>query len=88
MTAEQNLDIDALIERIALCQTQGDAFFPDGIFPSYRHNKYLFYLLNIFKNWFRGLLSYKCGGKMDIHYFFSNVCLFVLLYFRGNLEYD
>jgi len=43
MTAEQNLDIDALIERIALCQTQGDAFFPDGIFPSYRHNKYLFY---------------------------------------------
>lgn len=43
MTNEQNLDIDALIERIALCQSRGDAFFPDGIFPSYRHNKYLFY---------------------------------------------
>ena len=43
MTAEQNLDIDAFIERIALCQSQGDAFFPDGIFPSYRHNKCLFY---------------------------------------------
>ena len=36
-------NIDALIERIALCQSRGDAFFPDGIFPSYRHNKYLFY---------------------------------------------
>jgi hypothetical protein len=43
MTDEQNLDIDALIERIALCQSRGDAFFPDGIFPSYRHNKYLLY---------------------------------------------
>ena len=43
MENEQNLDIDALIERIALCQSRGDAFFPDGIFPSYRHNKYLFY---------------------------------------------
>lgn len=36
-------NIDALIERIALCQERGDAFFPDGIFPSYRHYKYLFY---------------------------------------------
>ncbi|GGD63684.1 hypothetical protein GCM10011514_29630 [Emticicia aquatilis] len=36
-------NIDALIERIALCQSRGDAFFPIGIFPSYRHNKYLFY---------------------------------------------
>lgn len=36
-------NIDALIKRIALCQSRGDAFFPDGIFPSYRHNKYLFY---------------------------------------------
>ena len=43
MTAEQNLVIDSLIERIALCQSRGDAFFPNGIFPSYRHNKYLFY---------------------------------------------
>ena len=43
MTAEQNLEIDSLIERIALCQSRGDAFFPNGIFPSYRHNKYLFY---------------------------------------------
>ncbi len=43
MSNEQNLDIDTLIERIALCQSRGDAFFPDGIFPSYRHNKYLFY---------------------------------------------
>lgn len=36
-------NIDVLIERIALCQSRGDAFFPDGIFPSYRHKKYLFY---------------------------------------------
>ncbi len=36
-------DIDILIERIALCQSQGDSFFPKGIFPSYRQNKYLFY---------------------------------------------
>ena len=43
MTNRQNLDIDGLIERIASCQSRGDAFFPDGIFPSYRHNKYLFY---------------------------------------------
>lgn len=43
MANEQNLDIDALIERIASYQSRGDAFFPDGIFPSYRHNKYLFY---------------------------------------------
>lgn len=43
MTAEQNLEIDSLIERIALCQSRGDAFFPNGTFPSYRHNKYLFY---------------------------------------------
>lgn len=43
MTDEQNLHIDSLIERIASCQSRGDAFFPEGIFPSYRHNKYLFY---------------------------------------------
>ncbi len=43
MANKQNLDIDGLIERIASCQSRGDAFFPDGIFPSYRHNKYLFY---------------------------------------------
>ncbi len=43
MTDKHKLDIDVLIERIALCQSRGDAFFPDGIFPSYRHNKYLFY---------------------------------------------
>lgn len=34
---------DALIQRIALCQSRGDAFFADGIFPAYRHNKYLSY---------------------------------------------
>jgi hypothetical protein len=35
--------IDILIERIASCQSRGDKFFPEGIFPSYRQNKYLFY---------------------------------------------
>ncbi|WP_435352823.1 hypothetical protein [Emticicia sp. SJ17W-69] len=35
--------IDILIERIASCQSRGDKFFPEGIFPSYRQNKFLFY---------------------------------------------
>jgi hypothetical protein len=35
--------IDELIERIASCQSRGDKFFPEGIFPSYRQNNYLFY---------------------------------------------
>lgn len=43
MLENQQLYIDSLIERIALCQSRGDAFFTDGIFPSYRYNKYLFY---------------------------------------------
>ena len=43
MTNDAQKDIDRLIERIALCQLQGDKFFPEGIFPSYRQNKYLFY---------------------------------------------
>ena len=43
MTNDAQNHIDILIERIASCQSWGDKFFPEGIFPSYRQNKYLFY---------------------------------------------
>lgn len=43
MLENQQFDIDNLIERIASCQSRGDAFFPEGVFSSYRHNKYLRY---------------------------------------------
>ena len=43
MTNDAQTHIDILIERIALCQSRGDKFFPEGIFPSYRQNNYLFY---------------------------------------------
>ena len=43
MTNDAQTHIDILIERIASSQSRGDKFFPEGIFPSYRHNKYLFY---------------------------------------------
>ena len=43
MTNDAQNHIDILIERIASCQSRGDKFFPEGIFPSYRQNKYLFY---------------------------------------------
>ncbi len=43
MTNDAQNHIDFLIERIASCQSRGDKFFPEGIFPSYRQNKYLFY---------------------------------------------
>jgi hypothetical protein len=43
MINDQKSTIDILIERIASCQSRGDKFFPEGIFPSYRQNKYLLY---------------------------------------------
>lgn len=43
MKNELQSHIDTLIKRIALCQSRGDAFFSEGIFPSFRHNKYLGY---------------------------------------------
>jgi len=43
MTNDAQNHIDILIERIASCQSRGDKFFPEGIYPSYRQNKYLFY---------------------------------------------
>jgi hypothetical protein len=43
MTNDTQNHLDILIERIASCQSRGDKFFPEGIFPSYRQNKYLFY---------------------------------------------
>ncbi|CAH0997292.1 hypothetical protein EMA8858_03423 [Emticicia aquatica] len=43
MANDTQNSIDILIERIASYQSRGDKFFPKGIFPSYRQNKYLFY---------------------------------------------
>ena len=43
MTNDAQNHIDILIESIASCQSRGDKFFPEGIFPSHRQNKYLFY---------------------------------------------
>ncbi|PLK46010.1 hypothetical protein [Emticicia sp. TH156] len=35
--------IDSIIQSIASLQSRGDAYFPEGIFPSYRQNPYLRY---------------------------------------------
>jgi hypothetical protein len=35
--------IHSIIQKIASLQSRGDKYFPDGIFPSFRQNKYLLY---------------------------------------------
>ncbi|RFS15669.1 hypothetical protein [Emticicia sp. C21] len=35
--------IHSIIQKIASLQSRGDIYFPEGIFPSYRQNKYLLY---------------------------------------------
>ena len=39
----QEITIDELVQKIASLQSRGDKYFPEGIFPSYRQNKYIFY---------------------------------------------
>ncbi|WP_337041673.1 hypothetical protein [Emticicia sp. 17c] len=39
----ENDIITAIIQRIALLQSRGDSYFPEGMFASYRQNKYLRY---------------------------------------------
>ncbi len=42
----ENLETDtihSIIQKIASLQSRGDKYFPEGIFPSYRQNRYLLY---------------------------------------------
>ena len=44
MPRESETDtIRSIIQKIASLQSRGDKYFPEGIFPSYRQNKYLLY---------------------------------------------